>query len=148
MRTVPHPRTGEGAAFLGVLTLVVLETVAVSTAPARDKPVVGGALMGAATAAFILIAALWHHHRQAEQRACRVVPEDLGDGLFTARSLEGFPMEAVRPFLLGPDAPSLNSLYTAWLLATHGHDAAWIAHHLDLPPEVLHLLTDAARQRH
>ncbi|MFF3517504.1 hypothetical protein [Streptomyces sp. NPDC002573] len=147
MRTVPHPRTGEGAAILGVLTLVVLETVAVNTAPTRDKPMVGGALMGAATAAFILIAALWHHHRQAEQRTRKIVPEDLGEEWFTAKSLEGFPMEAVRPFLLGPNAPSLNRLYTAWLLATHGHDPAWIAHHIDLPPDVVHLLADAARQR-
>ncbi|MGX4695332.1 hypothetical protein [Streptomyces sp. JNUCC 63] len=42
MRALPHPRTGEGAAVPGLLTLIVLETTALVTAPARDRPIVGG----------------------------------------------------------------------------------------------------------
>jgi hypothetical protein len=54
-------------------------------------------------------------------------------------------MEAVRPLLLGLDAPDLNHLYTAWLFATHGNDAVWIEQNLDLPGEMSRLLVGAAR---
>ncbi|MEU8695651.1 hypothetical protein [Streptomyces sp. NPDC048665] len=149
MRTLPHPRTGEGVALLGVLTLVVLEVTALATAPTRDRPIVSGALMGAGTAAFVLVAAVWHSHRNAARRARRRLHETVDDSWFTARTLDGFPMEAVRPYLLGKDAPGLNRLYTAWILATHGEDAAWIERHLDLPADLTRLLVDTAtRQRH
>ncbi|TKA01393.1 hypothetical protein [Actinacidiphila oryziradicis] len=71
MKTVPHPRTGEGVAALGVLMLVVLEVAALSAAPARDRPVVGGALVGAAASAFIVVGALWHHYRRTAVRRVR-----------------------------------------------------------------------------
>ncbi|MBX7555372.1 hypothetical protein ABZX95_46525 [Streptomyces sp. NPDC004232] len=149
MRTLPHPRTGEGVALLGVLTLVVLEVTALATAPARDRPIVSGALMGAGTAAFVLVAAVWHSHRNAARRARRRLHETVDDSWFTARTLDGFPMEAVRPYLLAKDAPGLNRLYMAWILATHGEDAAWIERHLDLPADLTRLLVDTATwQRH
>ncbi|MCQ8193952.1 hypothetical protein [Streptomyces rugosispiralis] len=106
-----------------------------------------GGAVGAAAAAFVLITVLWHHHRKAEPGARRVVPDDPGEEWFTSEVLRGFPMEAVRPLLLGPDAPSLNRLYMAWLFATQGHDCAWIARHLDLSAEVVRVLVDAARSR-
>ncbi|MGW2318575.1 hypothetical protein [Streptomyces sp. NPDC001680] len=147
MRTLPHAPTGEGVALLGVLTLIMLEVTALATAPARDRPIVSGALMGAGTAAFVLVAAVWHAHRDTARQAHRRLHETVDDSWFTARTLEGFPMEAVRPYLLGRDAPSLNRLYTAWILATHGEDAPRIERHLDLPADITHLLVDAARQR-
>ena len=61
-------------------------------------------------------------------------------------ALEGFPMDEVRPFLLGPAAVDLNRLYGAWVLATHGRDAVWIEQHLHLPTEAARLLTAAAGQ--
>ncbi|MEU4119106.1 hypothetical protein AB0F71_32015 [Kitasatospora sp. NPDC028055] len=61
--------------------------------------------------------------------------------------LDDFPMEQVRPLLLGPDAPGLNRLYTAWVFATHGHDPQWIADHLGLPTPTARLLVTAARQQ-
>jgi hypothetical protein len=67
---------------------------------------------------------------------------------FTAQALQDFPMDAVRPRLLEPDAPDLTSMYTAWIFATHGQDAVWLKHHLDLPADLAHLLVDAAREHH
>ncbi|MFE9174350.1 hypothetical protein ACFYNZ_33760 [Streptomyces kebangsaanensis] len=148
MRPLPHPRTGEGAAVLGLLTLIVLETTVLATASARDRPLVSGALIGAATAAFIVVAAIRHSHRKAARQARRRLPETVGESWFTARTLDGFPMETVRPHLLGEDAPGLNHLYTAWIFATHGQDAKWIERHLDLPADVTRLLVEAARRRH
>ncbi|WP_329371139.1 hypothetical protein [Streptomyces sp. NBC_01483] len=63
MRSLPHLGTGEGTAMLGVLTLAVLEMTALATAPASDGPIVSGALIGAATAAFVVVTAVWHRHR-------------------------------------------------------------------------------------
>jgi hypothetical protein len=37
---VPHPRTGEGLAVLGVLTLIALEVVALAVGPTRDRPTI------------------------------------------------------------------------------------------------------------
>ncbi|MGW1159855.1 hypothetical protein ACWD5Q_26030 [Streptomyces sp. NPDC002513] len=148
MRTLPHPRTGEGAVVLGVLTLIVLEMTALATAPARDRPLVSGALIGAATAAFVVVAAMWHSHRNAARNARRCLPEAVDESWFTARTLDGFPMEAVRPHLLGKNAPSLDRLYTAWIFATQGQDAAWLARNLDLPEDLMDLLVEAARQHH
>jgi hypothetical protein len=39
-------------------------------------------------------------------------------------------------------------MYTAWIFATHGQDAVWLKHHLDLPADLAHLLVDAAREHH
>jgi hypothetical protein len=141
-------RAGEAAVALGVLTLAVLELVVLRVAPAGERPGIGGALVGAAAGAFILVAVLRYHRRAAARHAAQRLTEALSeDEWFTARTLEGFPMEAVRPLLLGPDAPDLNRLYTAWVFATHGHDAAWIQRNLDLPDEMAHLLIDAAAKR-
>ncbi|WP_225101729.1 hypothetical protein [Streptomyces sp. CoH27] len=146
MRTLPH--TGEVTALVGVIILMVLEMTALATAPARDRPLVSGALIGAGTATFVVVAALWHSHRGATRQRRRSLTETVDESWFTADTLEGFPMEDVRPCLLGKDAPSLNTLYTAWVFATHGQDAHWIEHHLNLPAGITHLLVDAARQRH
>ncbi|MGJ5752053.1 hypothetical protein FB563_0121 [Streptomyces puniciscabiei] len=145
MRTLPH--TGEVTAMLGVIVLMVLEVTALATAPARDRPLVSGALIGAGTATFVVVA-LWHGHRGATRQRRRSLTETVDELWFTAHTLEGFPMEAVRPYLLGKNAPSLNSLYTAWVFAIHGQDAHWIQRHPNLPADVTRLLVDAARQRH
>jgi hypothetical protein len=119
----PHPRAGEAAAALGVLTLAVLELVVLGVAPAGDRPGIGGALVGAAAVAFILVAVLRCHRRAGTRRSAQRLTEASEDEWFTARTLENFPMEAVRPLLLGPAAPGLNRLCTAWVFATHGNDA-------------------------
>ncbi|MBD0694798.1 hypothetical protein [Streptomyces sp. CBMA123] len=147
MRTRLRPRTGEGMALLGVLLLIVLELVALTTAPAGDRAVIGGTLIGAGTAAFVIVAALLHSRHNRERHARQSLPPVTDSNWFDGQALEGFPMEAVRPMLLGPHAPSLNRLYAAWVLATHGHDAVWIIHHLDLPADVTHLLVDAAHRQ-
>ncbi|WP_369394468.1 hypothetical protein AB5J72_48280 [Streptomyces sp. CG1] len=148
MRTLPHSHTGEIAALLGVLVLTVLEITALATAPARDRPLVSGALVGAGTAAFVMVAAVWHSHRDVARQGRWSLSQTVDESWFTAHTLDGFPMEAVRPYLLGKNAPSLNSLYTAWVFTTHGRDAQWIERHLNLPADITCLLLEASRQRH
>ncbi|MDH6708156.1 hypothetical protein P3T27_004895 [Kitasatospora sp. MAA19] len=147
MRTWFHPRTGEGAALLGVLTFLLLEVIVLSALPLRDRLVTGGVFAGAAVAAFVLVAVLLRGHRAARPGTDRPSPSPSEGDWFSPDTLEGFPTEAVRPLLHGPDAPSPDTLSTAWILATHGRDAAWIAHHVDLPVGTAHLLVDAARRR-
>ncbi|MFE5739765.1 hypothetical protein [Streptomyces celluloflavus] len=147
MRALPHPHTGEGAAVLGLLTLALLGTVLLGTAPLRDRPVAGGALAAVGVSVFLVVAALWHHyHRAAARRARPTAPAAVDGRWFTAESLEGFPGRLAGPSR-GPGAPDRDRLYLAWILATQGHDAAWIGHRLGLPAEVVHPLVDAARER-
>ncbi|MGW4820028.1 hypothetical protein ACWEP4_13710 [Streptomyces sp. NPDC004227] len=113
MTALPHPRNGAGTAVLCVLTLTALEMTVLATAPATYRPVVSDALLGAAVTAFVLLAAVLRADRKATRRARRRVLEVMDESSFTSRTLAGFPMEAVRPRLLGPSAPCLNHLYTA-----------------------------------
>ncbi|WP_053728879.1 hypothetical protein [Streptomyces sp. WM6378] len=109
------------------------------------RPGITGFLLGASVAVLVMTAVLAHRHRRIVARhSPSVSPESVDASWFTARTLDGFPMEAVRPLLLGPDAPDLNRLYTAWVLALHGHDTAWIVGRLGLPHNVAALLVDAA----
>ncbi|TKA01700.1 hypothetical protein [Actinacidiphila oryziradicis] len=148
MKTLPHPHTREGAAMLGVFMLVAVELVALSAAPVRDWAVVGGALAGGAASVFIVLAALWHGRSGPAVRHARPAPpRGAGEEWFAAQALEGFPMQAVRPLLLGPNAPPVGRLYTAWVFAAYGHDVVWIERNLDLPGEVARVLVEAARQR-
>ncbi|MCQ8195050.1 hypothetical protein [Streptomyces rugosispiralis] len=148
MRTLPHPQTGQGAVVLGVLTLTVVAMVVLATAPRADTPVVAGALVGAVAAVFVMTAAVRHARRRAARHARGRLVETVDESWFTARTLEGFPKEAVLARLPGQDSPSPECVYTAWVFATQGYDAVWIAHHLDLPEDVTHLLVEAARHRH
>jgi hypothetical protein len=146
--TALFARTGRGTALCGVLLLLGLQTVALALAPAPLRPFLSGVLIGAATAGLLLALLLAQSRRQAgrplaDRAAARAGDDDTQ--WFSARSLEGFPMEQVRPLLLSADAPGLNRLYTAWVFATHGHDPQWIARHLDLPTPTARLLVAAAR---
>ncbi|MFH8385106.1 hypothetical protein ACH4E7_29890 [Kitasatospora sp. NPDC018058] len=143
-RTALFPRTGRGTALCGVLLLLALQGLAVGVAPAPLRLFLSGVLIGASVVG-LLLALLLAHSRQRAGLAGKATPDDDAQW-FSARSLEGFPMEQVRPLLLSPGAPGLNRLYTAWVFATHGHDPQWIAHHLDLPSPTARLLVTAARQ--
>ncbi|MBV2156539.1 hypothetical protein [Kitasatospora sp. SUK 42] len=157
--------TGRGTALCGVLLLLTLQGVAVGVAPGRLRLFLSGVLIGASTAGLLLALLLAHSQRRASRpaaartdttragttrtdatRADLVLAADDDTQWFSARSLEGFPMEQVRPILLAPGAPGLNRLYTAWIFATHGHDPQWIAQHLDLPTSTARLLATAARR--
>ncbi|MFJ8311648.1 MULTISPECIES: hypothetical protein [unclassified Streptomyces] len=146
----PHSREGrEGAVLLAVFLVAALELTALRLAPSGLRPGITGFLLGVSIAVLAMTAVLAHRHRRiAVRHQPSVSPESVDASWFTARTLDGFPMEAVRPLLLGPDAPDLNRLYMAWVLALHGHDTAWIVGRLGLPHDVAALLVDAAEARH
>ncbi|MFD8781146.1 hypothetical protein [Kitasatospora sp. NPDC059599] len=158
----------------GVLLVLALQGLAVGLAPGPLRLFLSGVLIGASVAGLLLALLLATGRRRAgtartadprnpadpadladraRRRSARSAqagtnaPGDDDTQWFTARSLEGFPMEQVRPLLLAPGAPGLNRLYTAWMFATHGQDPQWIAHHLDLPTPTARLLVTAARNR-
>ncbi|MFI9359491.1 hypothetical protein ACIG5E_00275 [Kitasatospora sp. NPDC053057] len=144
---IPFPRTGRTTALGGVLLLLTLQCLAVGVAPEPLRLFLSGVLIGASVAGLLLALLLAHSRQRASPagRDGKAAPEDDAQW-FSARSLDGFPMEQVRPLLLSPGAPGLNRLYTAWVFATHGHDPQWIAHHLDLPTPTARLLVTAARR--
>ncbi|MEV7189721.1 hypothetical protein [Kitasatospora sp. NPDC093102] len=144
-KAAQFPRTGRGATLVGVLLLLSLEPLAVGVAPPRLRLFLGGVLIGASTAG-LLVALLFARSRRTARKALALPLGDDDTQWFSARTLEGFPMEQVRPLLLSPGAPGLNRLYTAWVFALHGHDPQWIARQLDLPTPTARLLVDAARR--
>ncbi|MEV8326695.1 hypothetical protein [Kitasatospora sp. NPDC056731] len=141
-RTALFPWTSRGTALCGVLLLLTLQGIAVGVAPGRLRLFLSGVLIGASSAGLLLALLLARSGRGTARPAA---PGEDDTQWFSARSLDGFPMEQVRPLLLSPGAPGLNRLYTAWVFATHGHDPQWIAHHLDLSTPTARLLVTAAR---
>ncbi|MFI9274518.1 hypothetical protein ACIGXM_27980 [Kitasatospora sp. NPDC052896] len=149
MRALPHPESREGTVVLGVLTLLAMEIVALGLTPVPARPAVGGVLLAVAALGLALgaIALVVHAHRRRQAGTIPPpAPAEPDDEPFAPEALDGFPLEAVRRFLPDPAAPVPESLHTAWVLATHGHDADWLAHHLDLPAGVSGVLVAAARQ--
>jgi hypothetical protein len=146
-RSLPHLRTLEGTAVLSALVLTALGIIALAAAPDRDRPAIGLAMVGAVAA--VALAALLLSRRKEATRPVRHQPagaaQPVDEPWFPDEELDGFPMDAVRP-LLRTGAPSLNSLYTAWVFARQGHGATWIEQHLGLPPRMVYLLVDAAAE--
>jgi hypothetical protein len=122
---------------VGVVLLTALEAVAYVCAPASAHAFVGGALLGAGSAAAITVAATVSvkGRRPARRRAAREPSL-----LESVSETEHFPMEALRPLLLRGGAPSLNRLYLAWAFTRQGYRPEWIRRHLDLPGDVTQVL--------
>ncbi|MQS11231.1 hypothetical protein F7Q99_02740 [Streptomyces kaniharaensis] len=137
------PQRGEAAGLLAVLTLLALEGLTLGTASETDRPVVGAALIGAAGSGLALTGALLVGRLLSARRRLPLPPPGPNGPVYSARALEGFPMEAVRPLLLAEHGPRLDQLYAAWVLALGGRTAPWIARRLDLPVPTARLLVDA-----
>ncbi|MFD9822361.1 hypothetical protein [Streptomyces violascens] len=149
MTMMLRPHTREGVALIVVALVAALELTGLHLAAPGLRPGITGFLLGGSVAVLTMTAVLAHRQRRiAARHHPAASPESVDESWFTARTLEGFPMEAVRPLLLGPDAPDLNRLYMAWVLALHGHDTAWIVGRLGLSHDVAALLVDAAAARH
>lgn len=149
MRTAPRPWPAEGVTALGIVSLALLELLTWNLAPRPDRLIVGAALAGTAVAAWTVYAAVRHTRGQRALARHLVVPLDAAgdEQWFTDDTLDGFPAQAIRPLLEGPEPPDPNRIYTAWVFAGHGYDAVWIAHHLDLPTAVVQPLVDAISER-
>ncbi|MBV9025487.1 MAG: hypothetical protein JO362_17230 [Streptomycetaceae bacterium] len=145
MRTAPPSWPAEGVTALGIVALTLLELLIWNLAPPPDRLLIGAVLTAVAVAAGAVYAAVRHEHRHRDlaQRLVVLLDDSPGEQWFTDDTLDGFPAQAVRPFLEGPRPPDLNLLYTAWVFAEHGYGTAWIAHHLDLPTTVVQPLVDA-----
>ncbi|WP_051711566.1 hypothetical protein [Streptomyces sp. NRRL S-350] len=143
--TRPYPRPGEAAALLAVLGLLVLEEIALGMAEEKDRPVIGGILIGASGTGLLVVGAVLFSRWLDARRPLPLPPAGPDGREYSARALEGFPMEAVRPLLLAGNAPQLGQLYSAWMLARAGRAAPWIARRLAIPLDAARLLVDAAR---
>ncbi|MEU4117894.1 hypothetical protein AB0F71_25815 [Kitasatospora sp. NPDC028055] len=142
-RLLPDPR--EAAVLAAVLGLLVLEEIALGLAEEEDRPVIGGILIGASCSGLLVVGAVLFSRWLEARRPLPLPPPGPNGREYSARALEGFPMEAVRPLLLAEHAPQLGQLYSAWMLARAGRTAPWIARRLALPVEAVQLLVDAAR---
>lgn len=146
MRAIPHPRIGEGAAALTAAVVAAAALAAIGLSPARDRAVVGAALGGAAVAALGILAALAYTRRVHSRHHSQQLAHDTAEAWFSAPIMEDFPEEALRPLLPVTNPPSMNRLSTAWVFATHGHDATWLERHFDLTGDVARLLVQQAHR--
>ncbi|MER6303654.1 hypothetical protein ABT247_29430 [Kitasatospora sp. NPDC001539] len=142
-RLLPRPR--EAAVLLSVLGLLVLEEVTLGLAKEDERPVIGGILVGASCSGLLLVGAVLLSRWLDARRPLPLPPLGPNGREYSARALEGFPMEAVRPLLLAEQAPQLGQLYSAWTLVRAGRPAPWIARRLDIPLDTVRLLVDATR---
>ncbi|MFF7635527.1 hypothetical protein ACFZB9_20575 [Kitasatospora sp. NPDC008050] len=145
MRSLPRPRTREGAAVSAVLALAVLEAVGLAAASDGERAVVGIGVVGAGLAVLLMTGVLLATRRRPDAGR-RVDPLPVVtevEDWYPADTLAGFPLEAVRPYLA---AYPLGRLHTGWVLAVHGHEAGWIAQHLDVSRAVAAVLVAAAAE--
>lgn len=140
-----RPSPAEAAVLLAVLGLLLLEEVALGLADEDDRPVISGIMIGASGTGLLLVGAVLLRRWIDDRRPLPLPPPGPHGREYSARALEGFPMDAVRPLLLGENAHQLDQLYSAWMLARAGHPAAWIARRLRLPVDTAQVLVDAAR---
>ncbi|MFJ9846707.1 hypothetical protein ACIRYZ_41000 [Kitasatospora sp. NPDC101155] len=144
MRAIPHLRTGEGTAALAAALVAAVAMAAIGLSPAGDRPVIGAALGGAAVAVLGILVAVAFARRARSRRHSQKLAHDTAEAWFTAPTVADFPEDALRPFLPATDPPSMNRLYTAWIFATHGHDAIWLERHFDLPGDLARKLAEEA----
>ncbi|MFF9605397.1 hypothetical protein ACF1GY_24375 [Streptomyces sp. NPDC014684] len=115
--------------------------------PTSDRVGVAAVVLAGAFAALIIGVRVRQALDRPAKRRSRVRDEERSDASwFTADSLDGFPEDAVRARLKGPDAPSLDRLHAAWVLARHarGISAEWLERNLDLPADAAHLIVEAS----
>ncbi|MEV7780869.1 hypothetical protein [Kitasatospora sp. NPDC088351] len=147
MRAIPHLRTGEGMAAFTAAVVAVAAIAAIGVSPAGARPVVAAALGGAAVAVLGVLAASALVRRARSRHHTRQLDRDPAEAWFAAPSMEDFPEQELRRLLPETDAPSMNRLCTAWVFATHGHDAVWLERHFDLTDGLARKLVERAHRR-
>ncbi|MFH8771957.1 hypothetical protein [Streptomyces sp. NPDC017958] len=117
--------------------------------PAADRIGVAAVVLLVAFVALIVGTRVRQAHFPSFRRPQVRVAEPVDTSWFTAHTLDGFPEDAVRATFKDVDAPSLDRLYAAWVLATHAHgvSAVWLERNLDLPADAAHLIVEAAEAR-
>ncbi|MER7752236.1 hypothetical protein [Kitasatospora sp. NPDC097643] len=143
-----HPSPVETAVLLVVLALLVAEEIALGLAEEEDRPTISGVLACASGSGLLAVGAVLLGRWLAARRPLPLPPPGPNGREYSARALEGFPMEAVRPLLLAEQAPQLGQLYSAWMLARAGRTAPWIARRLAIPLDAAQLLVDATHAEH
>ncbi|MGX4690531.1 hypothetical protein [Streptomyces sp. JNUCC 63] len=105
------------------------------------------AVLTAAVGAGVVALRVWQGRaRRVRRPRDRDFGPPVDTSWFTDQTLNDFPDEVVRACLKDRAAPSMDRVYTAWILAVHGADAAWLERHLDLPADLARPLVEAAVQ--
>ncbi|MEV6723735.1 hypothetical protein AB0M94_22685 [Streptomyces xanthochromogenes] len=141
MKISPHRpgAVGTAAATLGLCAAI--EALGFAYAPPGARTLLCSAVAGTAAAGLVLFVAQRRARRSGPRASFDVMAAGAcGD----ARHQDHFPMDALRPLLLGADPPGLNSCYTAWTLALHGHDAPSVIGLLGLRADAAWLLAERA----
>lgn len=141
------PSYSNTAAATGSIIFLALLACAIAASlyARRSHPRAGASsLMMAASTVAAPVTAL--ARRVRSRHAAEELDRETVEAWFEAPSLAGFPAEALQAMLPEIDQAERPRLQTAWLLATHGHDAAWLTGHFGLSPDVARLLADSAHQ--
>ena len=101
---------------------------------------------GATVAAGAVLGVIGLARELRSRHAAEELERETVEVWFDAPNLADFPAQELDEMLPGIARGERPRLQTAWLLAAHGHDAAWLTGHLGLSSDVARLLEDSAQR--
>lgn len=146
MKLSSRTPSGEAVAVSAAVVVLIGAAVAIAAAPVRDRSVVTLVLLVVVAAAGAVLGVVGYARSQRSRHAAIELERDTVEAWFDAPSLVGFPARELNELLPGAGRPEVLRLQTAWLLATQGHDAAWLTRHFGVPADVARLLVASAQR--
>jgi hypothetical protein len=146
MRLSSRSSNGEAVAVSAAVVVLIGAAAAITASPARDRSVVTLVLIVVVAAAVAVLGVVGYARSQRSRHAAVELERDTVEAWFDAPSLVGFPARALDEMLPGTGRAEVLRLQTAWLLATQGHDAAWLTRHFGVSADVARLLVDSAQR--
>ena len=146
MRSVPHSRNGEGAVVMAATVMLFAAAAAIVAVSVTDRPTAALVLIVLAVAAGAMLGVIGLVRELRSRHAAEELERETVEAWFDAPNLADFPTQGLDEMQPGIGRAERPRLQTAWLLAAHGHDAAWLTGHLGLSSDVARLLADSAQR--
>ncbi|WP_042430669.1 hypothetical protein [Streptacidiphilus anmyonensis] len=141
-RWISRPERTLRRAGVVVVLIALAELATLVIVSGRDRLIMAGALVGATLSVAIMAFGIVRLRRVVDGGPCGDAAQAVQ---VPAAMLEGFPMDRLRPALLAdPERLHLDLLYSAWVCAVLGRDAAWIAARYGMDRWVADLLVRAS----
>jgi hypothetical protein len=146
MRLSSRSSSGEAVAVSAAVVVLIGAAIAITASPVRDRSVVTLVLLVVAAAAGAVLGVVGFARSERSRHAAVELERDTVEAWFDAPSLAGFPAQELNEMLPGIGRAEVLRLQTAWLLATQGHDAAWLTRHFGVSADVARMLVETAER--
>lgn len=146
MRLSSRSSSGEAVAVSAAVVVLIGAAIAITASPVRDRSVVTLVLLVFVAAAGAVLGVVGFARSERSRHAAVEFERDTVEAWFDAPSLAGFPAQELNEMLPGIGRAEVLRLQTTWLLATQGHDAAWLTRHFGVSADVARLLVETAER--